>query len=193
MRVNKKQITGLVFLLVLTLLMVSFVKAYAVSSAYYEENPMRISPGDTLEFKMLLQNLASDEDVTVQARITSGAEVISLVDSSDIYLIPGGDKKEVNLRATVPSDASIGSVYNFDISFTTVAGEGQGTLNIGSSIGKKFNIEIIERPSQQVSDESVSDGENNNSSTIFWIVLLIIVILGAWTFIKKKTGSKKSR
>ena len=97
---------SLVSIITLSLLcsIVPNVLAFAVSSQYYDTNPLYMQPGETVETFFTLQNLAGDRNVTIMARITYGEKIITLLDESDIYNVPLGEKKKVNFKITIPSD-----------------------------------------------------------------------------------------
>ena len=189
-------------LLSIFILSVQSIFAFAISSAYYPDNPLYSRAGETQDVFMTLQNLAGSEDVHIRAVITKGNEYISLTDPSDVYLVPVGQKTKVNFRVTAPASAKKGDSFPVTIDFTTIkSGEG-GTLAIASSIGQRFNIVIGEekdfapQPTQPVSQPELPRQENKlNSPMIFALVLgsLILIILILY-FLKKspkKTAKRK--
>jgi len=85
------------FLITMSLILLSnSILAFAVSSQYYGNNPLYLQPGESVEMFFTLQNLASTEDVRLQATVTEGEDIIELTDSSEIYDVPSGEKTKVN-------------------------------------------------------------------------------------------------
>ena len=85
-----------IFLFLLTgILLSSSIFAFAVSSQYYENNPMYLLPGETQDIKLMLQNHAGSEDVNVKVEVRDGGEIIELKELSDTFVIPKGDKIDI--------------------------------------------------------------------------------------------------
>lgn len=122
------------------ILLISNISAFAVSSQYYEGYPMYVPVGETREVQMTLQNLASSEDVSVRADITSGEEIIEIIDSSNEYVIPAGGKTTVKMRVTIPSDARLQDAYNVNIQFITLTTSESGQFGLASGIDKGFKV-----------------------------------------------------
>ncbi|MFH1290292.1 MAG: NEW3 domain-containing protein [Nanoarchaeota archaeon] len=172
-------------LIVATILLSSYTSAFAVSSAYWEENPLILGAGETRDIELTLQNLASSEDVHVKATISAGSEVIELIDVSDEYTVPAGEKTTVNLRVTLPENAEAGDVYNVEVKFTTIAGSESGEFSLGSSIGENFNIVV--RSDTADSGEDSQEGEISEGLIVILVIIAIIII---WLLVKKKTKKK---
>ena len=66
--------------------------AFAVSSQYYDANPLYMQPGETVETFFTLQNLAGDKEVTLRADITDGKNILTLTDAAEVYIVPAGEK-----------------------------------------------------------------------------------------------------
>jgi len=110
-------------LAMLLLLGISFVSAFSVAYPYMGESKQLIIPLDSkvTDLQFVLQNGGATEDTDVQVNILSGSEVLSLVEESNIYAIHPGQKVPVNLRITLPENATVGDSYNIKLEFITVA------------------------------------------------------------------------
>lgn len=171
-KIKKLSTVILMAFILFAILISSYITAFAVSSAYWSENPLNLYPGETKDFSLTLQNLASTEEVNLKARITESSEIIKIIDSGDIYSVPGGEKTKVNLRASIPDNAEIGDIYPFEITFTTITKTESATFGLGSSIKQGFNVEVIEKPETK---EIATEKPEIKIST--WIIIAIIVIL----------------
>ena len=189
MIINKKY-TIILTLLVFTVIISSYASAFAVSSAYWKENPLRIYPGETREIVVTLQNLASPNQVNLKAEISGGSEVLILIDSSDIYSVPGGEKRTVNLRVAIPSNTQIGTIYKAQITFTTIAGDDSESFTLGSSINQKFDIIVEQIPSTEPPEPTPPEEETNTITTIIISAIIILAIIILWVIIKRKTKKK---
>ena len=64
--------------LMMIILFVNGVFAFAVSSAYWEDNPLKIMPGETQNIKIVLQNMAGTENITLKGKISEGADIAKI-------------------------------------------------------------------------------------------------------------------
>jgi len=194
---TNKELAVIGSLIVLSILISSYAAAFAVSSTYWSENPLTISPGETKDFQFTLQNLAGSEEVTIKALITKGSELAEVIDPTNIYSVPAGEKTVVNLRATIPESASVGAVYPFEAVFTTVAKAEQGTFGIGSSIRQSFNVEVVERPRPKEAAPVVPEvlpEEKPETNILTWVTVIIVllILLAVIIIILKKRKKKKN-
>jgi hypothetical protein len=128
------------------LLCMTSISAFAVSSSYWSGNPLTLNAGETRNFSIVLQNLGATSDLTVKASITGGSEVLKFTDSSDVYVVPAGEKKLVNLEAVIPANAIPGQTYDAKLDFSEVKQSNSGEFGFGTAIGQGFSI-IVSQPS----------------------------------------------
>lgn len=191
----KKQIGIFIAGILFFIFTISFIFAFAVSSSYYKGNPLKLSPGETRDISLVLQNMAGGENISAKASISKGSEIIKLIDSDNLYFVPLGGKTGVNLRVTIPSNAKIGDVYNIEIMFVTVADAKSGTFGFGSGIEQKFDVEVISLPTQEVekAQESAKKPESKiNKQIIIIIAILVIIILIILFFFRINKNKKKT-
>ena len=156
----------LLFLLAVILLSGSIL-AFAVSSQYYESNPMYIQPGESQDIKLMLQNHAGTEDVSVKVEIKEGMEIIGLKESGDTFVIPKGDKIDLYFKVNAPSNSKKGDIFPVTIMFTSLT-TSEGPIGLSGSIGKGFNVVI-----GQASD---FDENGNLKTNLSWIVYVVIAL-----------------
>ena len=190
-------ITRVFFFAVVILFASQSVFAFAISSAYYADNPLYLKAGETQDIFLTLQNLAGSEDVSVRAEITGGAEYSQLIDLSNVYLVPVGEKTKVNLRVSAPTSAKKGDSFPVNIIFTTVKGGEGGTLALASSIGQGFKVVIGEEkdfigPPQQPHTPAQESKSRMPSLLIYGVIGLIFLLLIAY-FLKYSARKNSSR
>ncbi|MBU0894112.1 MAG: hypothetical protein KKF48_01465 [Nanoarchaeota archaeon] len=186
MKSNKNLLYGIIAI-TLVLFLPSFVNAFAISSAYYDENPMYVYPEQNKEAFLTLQNFAGDNEIIVRADINSGSEVVQITDREEEYLIPLGDKTIVNLKINIPKDAEIGTIYPVNVVFTEIAKNSAGGLGFGSSIAQKFDVIVTETG-------FVPQLAPEEKTSILEIILLIIgiaIAIGVIAFFYYKKKNKK--
>ncbi len=175
-----------ILLVIAIILFSSNILAFAVSSQYYEGNPLYLQPGERTETFFTLQNLASEEDITLQARIIAGDDIIELTDSSDIYLVPAGEKTKVNFIVTAPADAKKGDTFPVTIMFSTITGSNKGLVGLSGSIGKGFNLAIGEPSDFEAKETQFSP------KVIYGLIGVVLIVI-AFLIIRKKFSKSNSR
>ena len=178
---DKKIITKFLMVFAFFILLSGIVSSFAVSSQYWKENPVKLYPGETKEVYIVLQNMVGEGDINVRGVITEGSDIAKIIDESNIYSIPFGEKINVNLRISIPLEAELSGEYKVSISFTTLSFAEGGPLGIGSGVQKDIPVVVIAEPKPEIST--------------WWICLIVaVLVLGAlafWFFKGKKTVKKK--
>ena len=177
MMVRKGILAGLI-----ALICISSISAFAVSSDYWGGHSLQLNPGETKEFSLTLQNLVGTSDLRVKAIVTSGSAILELVDPSNVYVVPAGEKKNVNFKATMPIDSKPGQAYNVKIDFSEMRDSSSGEFGFGTAIGQNFDIITMLPPEQ----EPTGVNKNFILLIIIGIALIVITIL-----ILKKTKKRK--
>ncbi len=177
--INKKYLKFEFSLILSIMLLSAYISAFGIGSAYYEDSPLRISPGETKEIIFNLQNMPGPEDITVKPIISQGSEIIK-ISSEDIF-VPVGGSIDIKANVSIPNNAKIGDIYPVTISFTTVTKSESGTFGFGSSIGRNFNV-IVEE------ETAIAESKKTWAYLTAGIILISIII----SLIIKKRKNKKS-
>lgn len=167
--------------LAILLILFANVSAFAVSSQYWEENPIKMIPGETKEIEILLQNMAGTEDVYVEGAIIESSEIANMINSENEYLVKAGDKTYIKLSITIPKQ-NYQSKYNVILSFKT-SQEGSGSFGLGNSVEREIPIIIESKPS--IIDET-------SKTWIIAILIIALIVLGI-LLIKKRGRKGKKR
>jgi hypothetical protein len=179
---NKKYIM-LGILLATFILLSSYAYAFAVSTPYWKDYPLKISPGQTEDFQLTLQNVAGAEDMTVKGQIMEGSEIAQITDSSDIYSVPIGERAQVNIRVNIPSSVEIGTNYTIKISFGSVAAGTAGAFSMGSGIDQNVPVTIVGKTS---SITEIIPSISNKWIIILSVGVIILIIIIIIIMIKRK-------
>lgn len=162
------------------ILLTTNILAFAISSEYWEENPIKMTPGEIKQIQLTLQNMAGTEDLEAQGMITSGKEIAKIIGQEN-YQVPLGEKTTVTIEINIPKNVD----YNTNriiISFKTKSA-GAGDFGLGSSIEREIPIIIMEK-------ESKEKLQTNTISYILIGILVIIAILMLIPRFKKKKIKK---
>jgi hypothetical protein len=191
MKINKiYQQIGI--LLIVIILLTSFISAFGVGAAYYKENPLKISAGETKEIKFNLQNGPGPDNIIARPNIIKGSEILELINPQDIS-VPVGSSIDVLARVTIPNDAKIGDVYPVEITFTTVTEGSSGNFGLGGSVGREFDVIIVPTAEEIAREEARLAEQKPIASWIIYltIIIVILIILIIWIILKKKKIKKK--
>jgi hypothetical protein len=149
------------------LLLTNFVQAFAVSSLYWDENPLKLYPKESKDFALTLQNIVGTQDLDARIIIVTGSEIIKIKKPQEIYTIPAKTNKAIGFTATAPKDAKPGDIYPIRIEAETVDKPESGKFGIGIGVAQKFDIIIIEKPKQELLSRK----------QIFQIIIPILILL----------------
>ncbi len=167
----------------IVLICISNISAFAISSDYWRDNPLKMYPSESTKLSLTLQNLQGTSDLRLKAVITTGSAVLRSTDSSNVYIVPAGEKGLANFVATLPSDAKPGQVYNVKIDFSEVKDSQSGEFGFGTAIGQSFDIVAISPEGEPTKP---------NTALILSIVGGIIVLGAILYFLLKKKKKGKS-
>ncbi len=154
--------------IILIILLISFISAFGVSTSYWKGNPLLIAPGDTKTITLRLQNIGTEDDVTVRAILTDGFEIASTEEKN--YLVRNGTKDtEVPVKISIPFDTPLGTEYRVTVSFKTVTPGGTGGVVLGTAIDTSFDVLVAE--------VEVEKAERVNLNFIIGMLILIAIII----------------
>lgn len=125
----------------------AFAHAAGVSQPYWDENPLRVYPGESKDIQFILQNGVGNQDMTFTYKLSSSAEIIRPLDSQASYKVPAGNTNTpVNFRVSIPANATIGTEYSVGIEFTSKPETQAGLLQLGSAYTTGFKVIVGEKP-----------------------------------------------
>jgi hypothetical protein len=180
-------VMGILILLVITLILsLSLITAAGVGRPYWNDNPLKLAPGESKIVQLTLQN-TGPENMTFKATITS--DIAILDDKNDEYFVPSGEiDKQVNIKVEVPEDAEIGTIYRIISSFTQISSGEGGMIMMAGAFTINFPVEVVgEEESEQYGQQQP---QGIPTSTII-IVVLAIVIIAIIIYTSKKQKVKK--
>lgn len=175
------------------ILVVGYASAFGVGSRYTEDNPLELNKGGFIEIKFNFQN-PQGNDLTFRPNIVESSGVITFINTEDVFLRVG-DSVNVRANVVVPADAEVGDVYPIKLTFTTVsAGEG-GTLGLGSSVGRNFDLIIVPTAEELAllapEGEEIAKGYGSKWVIIGVVILILVIVFLFLMMKKKKTGNIK--
>jgi len=180
----KKEMGIGALLIIACLLLINLASAFAISSPYWKDYPLKLMPGDSRDVQFVIVNQAGDSDLKVRVNILEGNDSIKITDSSNIYDAKLGTKTPVNFLVNVPQDAKIGDSYEIKLEFTTLVQSQSGNFGISNSIGKSFPLIIGEEASAVV--EPIAPAKTGSNIWIYILIAIAILIVVIITISKAK-------
>jgi len=169
--------------LAVLIMLASSAYAFAISCPYWNDNALKLSPGEKTDFKIVLNNGGGAiNDMNVKCAISEGADIATITDSSSVYLVSAGGTAEVNLEVSVAADVSVGGSRNIKISCSPVPLTGDNTsktMGIASSIDQNIPVFIVEKEKPGAANK-----------TLYLLIGLVIIAAVAIFFALRK---KKKR
>lgn len=181
---------------IIPIILVAFVILFAlkvnsvgVSSEYFTENPLIMSPGETKDIQITLQNMVGSEDVTLKGSITQGQDIATITDTNSVYLIPFGQKDiKVNIKVSIPAETQIGSSKDIIVSFLTVTpGDTTGTIRMGMGIDKLIPVKV------QLKEQQNIKSPTQNYTGLIWGIIAIIILVIIFLLLRKKQTKKSQK
>ena len=176
---NKKRLAG-IFGLILVFSLIGIVfAATGLSSDYHKGNPVKVSPGETVNVVLgRLQN-TGDKDLVFKIELIEGSEIATLTDLNlDNFAVSAGSLgTPLNIKISIPDDAAEGTEYEVKIRYkdiTTTAGKGMVTM-VGSS---QAILPVL------VSAEEVEEPEKEGIGVFWWTVIVVALIIVFWVVYK---------
>ena len=183
-------ITGLfVFIMII---LISFSSAFGVSTAYWDDNPLKLAPGESKIVSLGLQNKVGNEDVTLRAELTNdGDGIATLIDENLDYFVPLGGGAEVLVKIEIPEDSVISGVHQVTISFVQItSGEG-GMVRVAGGFTSKLPVEIVSpEGSELYVAPTPTLPEEKVFTTNFLIILIILVATAIIVFMIIRKNKK---
>jgi hypothetical protein len=175
---KKMDILKIGIFLASAILIADIAFAFGVAS---ENAPISGAPGETKTAVLWLQNMVSEEDITIKAEITKGADIAS-IKGDPVYIVKSGTKDtEVHVKVKIPEDAPIGTIYTITVSFLTVTAGQESGVAFGTGIDKSFQVLVV---SEKTEEPAIKN------STLLLIAAAIIIIIAIVIILLKKKKKK---
>ena len=176
---NSKIIT--IFTGIIIIILMSNISAFGISSKYWRERPLELTPGGSEKLRFTIQNMAGEKDLLVETTIEYGEEIIKFIDKKEVYDMPLGTKVDFYMIVTVPNSAKVKDVFSVKVVASTIDDSSQGEFTFGQGVGKKFDVIVIPTIEQKLRNEKIKSYIPLAIGLIILIILIVLVI-----YLKKK-------
>jgi LPXTG-motif cell wall-anchored protein len=178
---NNKNIIICMFvsIAILSVLCLSSVSAFSVSSPYMANKTLNILQDSKItDLEFVLQNGGgATENISVRVSILEGLDIASITDTSNIYTVIPGEKVPVNVRITLPTNVTVGNSYNIRLEFSTITEGQSGQFGFGTGQEQNFKVLIV---TKEIT-------ETNNLTYLYLIVgILLLAFIIVLLLIKRR-------
>lgn len=173
MKKTNKKLGMIVSAVGLVFVMSLFVSAFGVSTSYWDDKPLKLSPGESKIISLGLQNGVGNEDITLEAELSDdGGGIATFIDSDLNYFIPLGGGVGVPIRIELPEDAEKGVTHTIVVSFTQISTGAGGMVRLTGGIVTKFPVEVVgEKESELYTPPEVKKGLSG-----FWMIVIALAV-----------------
>lgn len=183
MEINIRKGLKVLFLTAISILvLVSFVNAFAISSAYNSNTPIEIYPGETRNIQFKLMASSGEDNLVIRAELIDNGNVASLTDSNLKYNVNYGDIIPVNLRININNTAKIGEEHSIVLKFSDITpSEGEGSVSFKGSSTIGLRVLVIQ--------PELKEGKGTGLLFIFGfflLILIIAIILVIWLVVRNR-------
>lgn len=181
----RKIIVRLTLMIFTLILLTSLTSAAGVATSYWDENPLKLAPGESDTITLYLQNMVGNKDITLRAEFTSGNEIAILTNGPE-YAVPlGKDDIPVNIKIEVPGNSDIGTKYDVALSFQQISDESGQMLHLTGAFTSDLPIEVVGE------SESALYGQPRGSNFVWVIItILLLITLFSVSAIRKRKRKK---
>lgn len=169
----------------LLVMAISLISAFGVSSSYWDDNPLKLAPGESTIISLGFQNNVGSENLTFRVKLSDdGNGIATLVDENLDYFIPLGSRVGIPIKIEIPEDAKIeDSLTEIVISFTQITEGGGGMVSLAGGITTKIPVKVV----GLLDSELYSPKPKKDYKKVFnWAVLIILAAIVL--FLLKRKG-----
>ncbi|MBS3152573.1 hypothetical protein J4230_04145 [Candidatus Woesearchaeota archaeon] len=166
-----------IFLILIVLNLLPIVYGFGVTTPYWDTNPLVISPGQTVKFSLLLQNVVGNDNLIALVNVSSGSQFAKLLDSSNKYQVPlGSNEVKVNLQVAIPQGTNEGN-YTIVVSVRTSGNSQTGMVQFGTAVEQRIPLQVVKGAKQPESLDLSRPVEKKDEVTKFNAIYLVVGIL----------------
>lgn len=168
-------------LMLLSLLIVSAptILALGISSPYWQDNPLKMYPGQVKEIPFTLVN-GEKEDAQAFVALSEGKEIAEITSGTEYLVSSDSTDKKIILKISIPRDAKTGDSYSIRFSIKSSPQKEAGTVQLNVGYNVNFPVSVVSS-SEATVEIKASESEKTQLSKI--IILLPLVIIAVIIFI----------
>jgi hypothetical protein len=173
----------LVCFLFLSLILSCFAYGYGLGSGFLENNTMLLSPGESKEYIIELQN---NDLIPLKMKFFLESDIASVINQEEYYFVGNLTPiKQITLLIKVPEDATPGKEYFLKYGATPYS-DSNKSINLNIQLSNSFKV-VVKEPEQ--------NNEKKESSLFPTLIIvsigIVFIVIFAIIFRKNKIVSRK--
>ena len=165
--------------LVMSLVLVSLVSGYSVTTFYHDERVLEMYAGESKDVVVVLSNSGGEDELNLRVEVTES----EIATGSRSYTVDAGGRVEAMIEVSIPRGADVGQEYEVEVSIAPEEDDSGGQVQLAIGYTKEIPVRVIEKP------EGVEE-----ESDIGMIVLIvgILIVLAIIVFLVLKRGKREN-
>ncbi|MEK6945949.1 MAG: hypothetical protein AABW63_04125 [Nanoarchaeota archaeon] len=172
----------------LVLAVLPLIYSAGVANSYWDENPLKLSPGESTTISLRLQN---EENTSITLEATLNSTIAKLVNSSIYVVPPNRESIPVYIKVEIPLNAEIGAKYDIPVSFQQTSSGSGGMVKVAQGITAKIPVTVVNSMESELYKPATQNQGTSPAVYIIAVVLILAIIITALVIKKKKTTSKQ--
>ena len=188
-----KKIIKIMFgMFLIAMLSLSYVNSFGIAVSYWDDNPLRLEPGDSADVSFRLQNTAGeDEDIMLKAELVEGGEIAMIIDDSTEYFVPArSENVRTNIRISIPENIPLGTRYKVAVAYTKIVEDEGKMVQIAAKIVQNIPVVVGEETVLAEEPQLAQEKEISNVQIILGVIVILVIIVILY-FLSKKKKKKK--
>ena len=174
------------------ILSIGIVVALGVNSPYWQDNPLKMYPGESQNVVFSLVNGINEPTTEASVTLIEGSEIAEITSGEKYVVNPGEKDKNIILNIKIPANAPIESNYSvkFVVRYSPQGDEGNVKLDVEYNVNFPVEVVGLENASSTNQPTPIKGEENNTTLFIllFIILLVIIIIVIIFIIIKRRSN-----
>ncbi|MDD5191810.1 MAG: hypothetical protein PHH54_04010 [Candidatus Nanoarchaeia archaeon] len=185
MKININREVKFLFLTIsFIMILVSFVSAFAISSAYGSGAPIEIFPGETKDIQLKLMPSPGEDNVIIRAELIDNGKVAELTDSTQEYYVDAGEVIPVNIKININKTAKAGEEHSILIKFSDITpSKGGGSVSFKGSSTIGLDVLVVRPELKEVKGTGLLF-----IFGFFLLILVIAIILVIWLVVRNRNS-----
>ncbi len=149
-----------------------FVRGFGIAAPYFENNTIKLSPGQSFEYTFSIQN-GDEESYNVSVNVTS--DLIVHLRQDNTFIKSKTYNNTFTIDITVPKGASIGKIHTVGYTARPILGGG-GQVPVTVELPKSVNVLVVPE-GESVASSGMTVWNVNYSKYSYYIYGLVGIII----------------
>ena len=177
---------------IIFLLEISLVLALGVNSPYWNENPLKMAPGETRDVAFNLENGINEQTAHAFVSLTQGDNIAQITSQTQFTIPPGNKDSRIILKISIPSGVPQGTSYTVEFSVKDSPEQQTGNVQLNKEYKVSFPVQIVGQSEVSPALQTTAQTNSGNKTYLFIIGIVLVLALALIIVISiiKRNSSK---